>query len=53
MVASLRICNVACCLERFGFLGVIDISDTFRDVWEPVPTEMFVFLYNYNFIGKV
>ena len=25
------------CLERFGFLGVIDISDTFRDVWEAVP----------------
>ena len=37
MVASLRIYNSACCLDRFGFLGVIDISDTFRDVWEPVP----------------
>ena len=30
MVASLRIYNSACCLERFGFLGVIDISATFR-----------------------
>ena len=37
MVATLRIYNSACCLERFGFLGVIDRSDTFRDVWEPVP----------------
>ena len=37
MVATLRICNVACCLERFGFLGVIDISDTFRDGILDVP----------------
>ncbi len=53
MVASLRICNSACCVERFVFLGLIDISVTFRDVWEPVPYEMFVVLYNYSFIGKV
>ena len=37
MVATLRIYNVAFCLDKFVFLGVIDISDTFRDVWEPVP----------------
>ena len=37
MVATLRIYISACCLERFGFLGVIDISATFRDVWEAVP----------------
>ena len=35
--AILRIYNSACCLEGFGFLGVIDILTTFRDVWEPVP----------------
>ena len=29
MVATLRIYISACCLERFGFLGVIDISVTF------------------------
>ena len=37
MVAALRICNSACCVDKFVFLGVIDISDMFRDVWEPVP----------------
>ena len=37
MVATLRFYNVAFCLDKFVFLGVIDISDTFRDVWEPVP----------------
>ena len=37
MVATLRIYNVACFWERFGFLGMIDISDTFREVWEAVP----------------
>ena len=53
MVATLRICNSACCLEMFSFLWVIDISATFWDVWEPVPYGMFVVLYNYSFIGKV
>ena len=37
MVATLRICNVACCMEKYIFLGLIDISATFRDVWEAVP----------------
>ena len=37
MVATLRIYISACCLEGFVFLGVIDISATFRDVWEAVP----------------
>ena len=32
MVAALRIYNNAYCLEKFGFLGVIDISATFWDV---------------------
>ena len=36
-VATLRIYNSASCVERFVFLGLIDISVTFRDVWEPVP----------------
>ena len=35
--AKLRICNVACYLDKFVFLGLIDILITFRDVWEPVP----------------
>ena len=30
MVATLRIYNVACCLDKVVFLGVIDISATFR-----------------------
>ena len=37
MVASLRLCNVACCLDKFVFLGLIDISVTFRDVKDAVP----------------
>ena len=45
--ATLRIYNSACCSERFSFLGMIDISATFRDVWEPVPYEIKIkrFLY--------
>ena len=35
--ANLRIYNNACCMKRFVFLGLIDISEKFRDVWEPVP----------------
>ena len=30
MVATLRIYNNACCLDKVVFLGVIDISATFR-----------------------
>ncbi len=32
MVATLRIYNVAFCLDKFVFLGVIDIPATFWDV---------------------
>ena len=53
MVAALRIYNNAYCLEKFVCWFFVDISVTFRDVWEPVPYEMFVVLYNYSFIGKV
>ena len=37
MVATLRICNSACCLDKFVCLGLIDISATFRDVRDAVP----------------
>ena len=36
-VATLRSYNSVCCLDKFVCLGLIDISATFRDVWEPVP----------------
>ena len=36
-VATLRICNSACCLDKVVFLVLVDISTTFKDVWEPVP----------------
>ena len=37
MVATLQIYNSACCLDKVVFLVLVDISTTFRDVWEPVP----------------
>ena len=53
MVAALRIYNSACCLEKVVFLGLVDISTTFRDVWEPIPYGNVSFSQNYDLIGKV
>ena len=37
MVASLRIYNNACCLDKVVFLGEIDISATFRPTTQGRP----------------
>ena len=51
--AIFQIYNNSCCLDKFVILGLVDISVTFRDVWEPVPYGKVWFPRGDRYIGYV